>query len=105
MRVRKVSARSLPDNDGFQRRNNKQALVMRAECHHHVRRRILADASAGPLRVLPRQIEHSFHVSLASRRRLVVQPERDAIRRTYLPTSKRFTQNVRPENLAAMVTS
>src|SRR4030095_7541768 len=71
--------------------------------HPHVRRRVLADANAGPLRVLPRQIEHSFHIGLASVRCLMIQPEREPVRRIYLRTYKRFSQYRRRDNLASMV--
>src|SRR5262249_31987047 len=94
---------SLPDNDRFQRGNNEQALVMRAERHYHVRRRILADANAGPLRVLPRQIEHSFHIGLASVWRLLIQPKRKSVRRIRLRTDERFSQPIRRTNLTSMI--
>ena len=64
---------------------------MRAERHHHVRRRILADANADPLGVLPGQIQHSLHVDLAPVRCLVIQPEREPVRRVRLRTDKRFS--------------
>src|SRR6516165_6622173 len=103
MRVRKVSTRSLSDNDCFQRRDNKQPLVMRSQRHHHVRRRILADANAGPMRVLPGQIEHLLHISLASVWCLLVQPERESVRRIYLRTNKSFSQWIGWDNLASMI--
>ena len=76
---------------------------MRPKRHHHVRRRIFADANGGPLRVLPGQIEHLFHIGLASGRRLLVQPEREAVRRIYLRTNSRFSQQTRRDNLSSMV--
>src|SRR5947208_10981594 len=76
---------------------------MRPKRHHDVRRRILADTNAGPLRALPGQIEHSFHIGLASVRCLMIQPEREPVRRIYLRTNKRFSQYRRRDNLASTV--
>ena len=76
---------------------------MRPKRHRHVSRRILADANTGPVRPFPRQIEHSLHISLASGRRLLVQPKREPVPWIDLRTNKRFSQQSRRNNLASMV--
>src|SRR5437763_7976516 len=78
-RVSESCVRSLPDNQCIHRWNNEQTLITRAECHHHVSGRVLGDANTCPLRTLPLQVEHSFHVILLPIRCLPIQPKREAI--------------------------
>src|SRR5262249_6229764 len=101
--IRKVSARPLADKDYFQPRTNYKPLAMRAAHHHHVSRRVIADANTGPLRVLPRQIEHSLHIDLASVWRLLIQPQRKSVRRVRLRTDEYFSQQSCRHDLASMV--
>src|SRR5438046_8657399 len=78
IRGREFCMRSLSHNQGVQRWNDEQELITRAECHHHVGRRVLGDANTCPLRALRLQVKHSLHVILLPMRCMPVHPRRDA---------------------------
>src|SRR5205823_10636804 len=83
---------SLPDNQCIHRWNNEQTLISGAKGHHHVSGRVLGDANTCPLRTLPLQVEHSFHVILLPIRCLPIQPKREAICRVCWRAGKCLAQ-------------
>ena len=86
-------------NDGMTKRRS----IMRAKRHRHVPGRVFADAHLSPFRVLPRQIDHSFHIGFASVWCLPIQPKRESVRRVRLRTDERFSQQTCRHDLASMI--